>query len=406
MNMNLIESSMPKTLPPQESKNSETRLKEPAGPKDFSTLFQMANHKNKASADRPSEQSVEEASPNDPIESELSFLDQNAIDSESEIMIKSLDHLNVEDDSNPEEAMEFLTASPPPLINDLNVIMALNPDSRSTATLDLTHKASLESQDETQRSKQEPFYNPESQKSATEALENLAEGLKSKDNAATHILEVSMPTVDEASEKDALNPSKATELSFNPLLTDIQPLQEQELIFQNLTEFIHARIQNLNDSSPQNLATESKLSLPNPFNLEAKATLLDIQRSVAEAPSNFKINNYTAKISLHPPELGSINAEIIMQKGQAELKILTESDLMKQVIESHLEQLKTNFKDANFNLNQVHVETHQTFQERSMKDNPNRHPSPFKNETWLLNDTETIIKKDKPTLKTMIDAYA
>jgi flagellar hook-length control protein FliK len=89
--------------------------------------------------------------------------------------------------------------------------------------------------------------------------------------------------------------------------------------------------------------------------LEKQYELQQTQYSTGQSGAGLKIEAYTAKIKVYPPDLGQVSAEIVINKGMAELTLVTEHRHVKEFIETSLHQLRETFMDANINLSQVNV---------------------------------------------------
>jgi flagellar hook-length control protein FliK len=68
-------------------------------------------------------------------------------------------------------------------------------------------------------------------------------------------------------------------------------------------------------------------------------------------------DTYNANIKIYPPELGHVLAKLKVDKNTAELVITADNNVVKQIIEAHLPQLRENFQSADITLTHIHVQT-------------------------------------------------
>lgn len=96
-----------------------------------------------------------------------------------------------------------------------------------------------------------------------------------------------------------------------------------------------------------------------------KITLTELKFQPQDLTS-LKVDSYTAKLKVYPPDLGQVIAEIQVHNGQTELTIRTENPQVKHFIEQHLSHLRDSFEQSNINLGQVSI------QDNAPKDNSSR----------------------------------
>lgn len=152
-----------------------------------------------------------------------------------------------------------------------------------------------------------------------------------------------------------------------------------------------------------------------------QVSYVDVSSKVNQADYGIKIDllpsalnplekgTYNAHIKISPPELGSVMAELRIDKNSADLIILAENNQVKEIIEANLSQLRDSFQQADINLTNIHVDV-QTSQSntKEQQDQNQRAYEPFEtNEnTNELNKQTLTAKKTTQRLDSIIDTYA
>lgn len=89
-------------------------------------------------------------------------------------------------------------------------------------------------------------------------------------------------------------------------------------------------------------------------------SLIDVTEKVELLPptmDSMMRETFNANIKIYPPDLGPVFAKLRMDKGNAELVILTDSVRVKEIVESQLPNLRQSFQNSELNLTHVKVET-------------------------------------------------
>jgi flagellar hook-length control protein FliK len=152
----------------------------------------------------------------------------------------------------------------------------------------------------------------------------------------------------------------AAALSTEPLLTEQkQPLQQENKFTNALTELGQlinnhtAQHANPDVGQSNNIYTNTTDSLKNIARPEFEPRI--------ELPSvvlnSLNQETYNANIKIYPPELGRVMAKLKVDKNNAELMILTENNVVKQIIETNLPELRQNFQNADITLTSINVQT-------------------------------------------------
>jgi flagellar hook-length control protein FliK len=118
-------------------------------------------------------------------------------------------------------------------------------------------------------------------------------------------------------------------------------------------------------------------------------------------------NTYNANIKIYPPELGHVLAKLKIDKNNAELVIMTESSVVKQIVEANLPQLRENFQQADINLSSIQVLTSQS-NGKSPENNSNSQSNQPVTElnTGLSAESTTSPEKTATQLNSLVDTYA
>ena len=123
-------------------------------------------------------------------------------------------------------------------------------------------------------------------------------------------------------------------------------------------------------------------------------------------------DTYNANIKLYPPELGHIVAKLKIDKNSAELIIMTESNVVKSIVESNLKQLHENFQKSDIQLTQVTVQVSPDAADmkegREQKNSQNPGSSQTNNNKELAGTQTTedkTLNAAPKKLNNLIDAY-
>lgn len=128
--------------------------------------------------------------------------------------------------------------------------------------------------------------------------------------------------------------------------------------FNQLGNFIQQQLahNNVNNNIAMNMPTAPKMpdevlkSTPN------QQYSFDVDLVAANVGPHLE-GIYDAKIKIRPPELGEIIAQLKINKGSAELTLMTENNHVKQIVESNLPQLKQHFQQSNIDLTNVNIKS-------------------------------------------------
>ena len=91
-----------------------------------------------------------------------------------------------------------------------------------------------------------------------------------------------------------------------------------------------------------------------------KMTLPEYETKIELSPQTLDAltkDTYKASIKIYPPELGHVTAKLKISKDNAELILLTENSVVKEIVESNLSQLRENFQRADITLTNIQVHT-------------------------------------------------
>lgn len=114
------------------------------------------------------------------------------------------------------------------------------------------------------------------------------------------------------------------------------------------------------------------------------------------------VEGYTATIKVYPPDLGQVTAEILVNKGMAELTLTADNLQVKHFIEANLQQLRDSFQGTHMELAQISVQDNLMQEGNSSRQNRKplfNYPSDQNNSV----ETLPIETKEKHLI---IDTYA
>lgn len=122
-----------------------------------------------------------------------------------------------------------------------------------------------------------------------------------------------------------------------------------------------ARVQqltnHLNDFLNHSMANNVKHSgsETNSIQSQFRMELLSLKPEILADHPNYKTENYTAQLNLHPAELGQITAKIEVIQGAATITFITEHAHAQQLMEHHLPELRNVFQNSDLNLTSVNI---------------------------------------------------
>ena len=181
-----------------------------------------------------------------------------------------------------------------------------------------------------------------------------------------------------------------------------QNTPDYALAMDDLAHFINKKItlnQDVTSQSTQSTAREGYGVV------ETKSDLRSSEYKAGDAGIALKIEAYTAKIKIYPPDLGQVTAEIIVNKGLTDLTLTTENRHVTDFIKASLHELHEKFLDSNINLNQV------TIQNGTSQDRQNfpQHQASSRENLWQDEAVDTAVPLKQESVRrtdSLIDTYA
>jgi flagellar hook-length control protein FliK len=139
--------------------------------------------------------------------------------------------------------------------------------------------------------------------------------------------------------------------------------------------------------------------------IENKSTINSFLYMPGNLASSLKVEGYTAKIKVYPPDLGQITAEILINKGMAELTLSADSSQVRHFIESNLQPLRDSFQNANIQLNDVLMQQSSSSDRQELPQHKN---SGFEGSEYHQDDRqdESFRQPEHRQSKSIIDTYA
>lgn len=202
-----------------------------------------------------------------------------------------------------------------------------------------------------------------------------------------NLLESRIPMNEQNLSQASHNPStQVSNQNQQPLETTINQITQwmnQQGASDNRLE---TRRTNAQASTPQML--KFQLATPNP------ETVLR---------SSYSLNQHSAKISVHPEELGTITANIQFHEGKAALILSADHQQVRSFLESNLHQLRETFQEAHIQLDQASVQ-HQNTQDQGKQQQSDRQQLERHGQPKAEQLVETEPKNARSN--TMIDTYA
>lgn len=209
-----------------------------------------------------------------------------------------------------------------------------------------------------------------------------------------------------AGENNTPQVQQSTDMHLNPVLsskntdTNNEPNPSLQTVTKHLNDFLSQGMstQSVDQTSPA--WTKSGFDA----NAQIKMELLSLQQDPVAAPTNFKIENYTAQIKLHPQDLGQITAKIEVNAGATTITFLTEHAHVKQLMEGNLQSLRHAFQDSNLNLGFVDVHHDESQQKKEQSTYTS-----FEEDEDLVRVSEVGQKPfihEKKTSQSVVDTYA
>lgn len=160
-----------------------------------------------------------------------------------------------------------------------------------------------------------------------------------------HSLDTQDKTPNSQSEEKSLQPIEEMSLNTRPHALEEQVEDIQHQILENLSDFFHQLTELKEESSSP---TVKPLNAENQDSKAFKEFSLNISK-ISEIGSS-------AKLHLHPDKLGSIKAEICIDKGVAKLSLSTEDRALEHLIGKNLQALRDSFQELNLPLVSIRQE--------------------------------------------------
>lgn len=190
---------------------------------------------------------------------------------------------------------------------------------------------------------------------------------------------------------------------IDSMITD-PSLNAPDSLMKHLTEFLNVTV--TDTSTPLTISPKKPEGLQTSLyqSEDTGAAVRSFQYKPESLAHSLKIEGYTAKIKVYPPDLGQITANILIKKGMAELVLGTENMQVKQFVESHLQALRDSFTGNNLQLTDVSVHAD------SANDKQSFYQQQEKRQTWSDGAYLTSsLSQDKPIetqSDSVIDAWA
>ena len=210
-------------------------------------------------------------------------------------------------------------------------------------------------------------------------------------------------------ENQILSASRGVEskkMSLDDLTTEglIPKMAEYDAAINDLVSTINEKIIPSESGNYKNSPTIQSVSRDGSGTIETKSALSLDKYSVGDAGAALKIDAYMAKIKVHPPELGQITAEIILNKGLTELTLTAENRAVTDFIQRNMHELHEKFVDSNINLSQVTIQDSATQNRQSFSQNQTS--SAWGDQTEELDLAEHPNQEVTRQSDSMIDTYA
>lgn len=162
----------------------------------------------------------------------------------------------------------------------------------------------------------------------------------------------------------------------------------------------------------ENLQTTQASKAPTYSEILNKVERPEYELKIDLFPTSLNVqekNIYQAHIKIYPPELGSVRAELKVDKNNAELVIVAENEKVKQIIEANLSQLKESFAQSNINLTNIHVNVQTASSDGKDQHNQQgraNHLSEDNQQSTEMNKHKATSAPLKKRLDAIVDTYA
>ncbi len=132
------------------------------------------------------------------------------------------------------------------------------------------------------------------------------------------------------------------------------PLESQPIV--NMDARIQQLTNHLNDFFNQSTTSDARpVSGADNFQSQFRMELLSLKPEILADHANYKTENYTAQINLHPAELGQISAKIEVNQGATTITFMAEHVHVQKLMEHHLAELHNAFQNSDLNLTSVNI---------------------------------------------------
>jgi flagellar hook-length control protein FliK len=113
------------------------------------------------------------------------------------------------------------------------------------------------------------------------------------------------------------------------------------------------------------------------------------------------IDGYSARLKIHPPELGEISAEIVLNNGKASLNIQVENVSVKNMLENQLHKLHDSLNASDLSLKNINIREQASEERQNAQERADRYK--LMQENNAESDEKAVVIKLQNSL---IDAYA
>lgn len=186
--------------------------------------------------------------------------------------------------------------------------------------------------------------------------------------------------------------------SNSALLTEGQVLATSDTRVQQLTNHLNDFLNHTMTSKVQ-----PQVSAADNFQSQFRMELLSLKPEILADHSNYKAENYTAQINLHPAELGQITAKIEVIQGATTITFMTEHAHVQKLMEHHLPELHNVFQNSELNLTSVNIHNGDAQDKRESS----AYQRPEEDDLNLIdNHSKSIGINNNQRKKSIIDTYA
>lgn len=204
-------------------------------------------------------------------------------------------------------------------------------------------------------------------------------------------------------------PSLDTDLTIKPKFSDESEPNKYVNALTQMSQVINAQTtryaQRNNEANLNSTSISYADTLKNKSNQEFE---LNIQTLPTATLNSINKESYHASIKIYPPELGQVIAKLKINGNNTELVIQAENNVVKQIVEASLSQLRDSFQQSDINLTTVMVETtHADAKQQNKNQQPSQAfaESPSNNEI-NQEDGHLVKKISSRSLDSIIDTYA